>query len=40
MGLDNEILTNNLMELKVDEKPGYLSVLIIRKNASVGRNEI
>jgi precorrin-2/cobalt-factor-2 C20-methyltransferase len=40
VGLDNEILTNDIMELKVDEKPGYLSVLIIRKNASVGRNEI
>jgi len=40
VGLDSEILTNDLMELKVDEKPGYLSVLIIRKKASVGRNEI
>lgn len=40
VGLDNEILTNDLMELKTDEKPGYLSVLIIRKNAPVGRKEI
>ena len=40
VGLDNEILTNDLMELKTDEKPGYLSVLIIRKKASVGRKEI
>ena len=40
VGLDNEILTNDLMSLKIDEKPGYLSVLIIRKKFSVGRNEI
>ncbi len=40
VGLDNEILTNDLMELKTDEKPGYLTVLIIRKKASVGRKEI
>lgn len=40
VGLDNEILTNDLMELKTDEKPGYLSVLIIRKNTPVGRKEI
>ena len=40
VGLDNEILTNDLMELKTDEKPGYLSVLIIRKKTSVGRKEI
>ncbi|MBT5471561.1 MAG: precorrin-2 C(20)-methyltransferase [Nitrospina sp.] len=38
IGLDNEILTNDLMGLKVDEKPGYLSVLIIRSKPPVGRN--
>ncbi len=38
IGLDNEILTNDLTGLNVDEKPGYLSVLIIRKKPPVGRN--
>lgn len=38
IGLDNEILTNNLTGLNVDEKPGYLSVLIIRKKPPLGRN--
>ena len=40
VGLDNEILTNDLMSLKIVEKPGYLSVLIIRKKFSVGSNGI
>jgi precorrin-2/cobalt-factor-2 C20-methyltransferase len=38
IGLDNEALTRDLMELKSVDKPGYLSVIIIRKTAAQGRN--
>ena len=38
IGLDNEILTHDLMSLNKDEKPGYLSVIIIRKDPPQGRN--
>jgi len=38
IGLDNEILTRDLMGLSKDEKPGYLSVILIRKVPPQGRN--
>ena len=38
IGLDNEILTRDLMELKEVDKPGYLSIIFIRKTPSQGRN--
>ncbi len=39
IGLDNEILTRNLLELDENDKPGYLSVMHIRKAPLLGRNE-
>ncbi len=39
IGLDNEILTRNLLELDENDKPGYLSVMHIRKAPLSGRNE-
>ena len=38
IGLDNEILTRDLMELKEVDKPGYLAVILIRKTPAQGRN--
>jgi precorrin-2/cobalt-factor-2 C20-methyltransferase len=38
IGLDNEILTHDIMALSGDEKPGYLSVMLIRKVPLQGRN--
>jgi precorrin-2/cobalt-factor-2 C20-methyltransferase len=38
IGLDNEILTRDLMELQAVDKPGYLSVILIRKSPTQGRN--
>ncbi len=38
IGLDNEILTRDLMSLSRDEKPGYLSVILIRKVLPHKRN--
>ncbi len=38
IGLDNEVLTSDLTSLDKDDKPGYLSVIIIRKNPLRGRN--
>ena len=38
IGLDNEILTRDLMGLSKDEKPGYLSVILIRKAPPQRRN--
>ncbi|MBT3366614.1 MAG: precorrin-2 C(20)-methyltransferase [Nitrospina sp.] len=37
IGLDNEILTRDLIELNEDDKPGYLSVVLIRKFPAQGR---
>ena len=38
IGLDNEILTRDLIGLNGDDKPGYLSVVLIRKSPVQGRN--
>jgi precorrin-2/cobalt-factor-2 C20-methyltransferase len=38
IGLDNEILTRDLIELNGADKPGYLSVVLIRKVPVQGRN--
>lgn len=38
IGLDNEIITRDLMKLNPDDKPGYLSVILIRKTSLQGRN--
>jgi precorrin-2/cobalt-factor-2 C20-methyltransferase len=38
IGLDNEIITRDLMKLNPDDKPGYLSVILIRKTPLQGRN--
>lgn len=38
IGLDDEILTRNLLELDENDKPGYLSVMHIRKAPLSGRN--
>lgn len=38
IGLDNEILTRDLLELNGADKPGYLSVMLIRKTPLQGRN--
>ena len=37
IGLDNEILTRDLIELNGEDKPGYLSVVLIRKFPAQGR---
>ncbi len=39
IGLDNEILSRDLTGLNENDKPGYLSVMHIRKTPLSGRNE-
>jgi precorrin-2/cobalt-factor-2 C20-methyltransferase len=38
IGLDNEILTDNIEKLDNNDKPGYLSVMLIRKTPLQGRD--
>jgi len=40
IGLDNEILTSELEELDMDAKPGYLSVMLIRKSEVLARKDV
>ncbi len=40
IGLDNEILTRELEELDMDSKPGYLSVMLIRKSEVLARKDV
>jgi len=40
IGLDNEILTQELEELDMNSKPGYLSVMLIRKSEVLTRQDV